>query len=104
MRWNALVRHGLISTSLLGAAAGHARAERCDDVAERTITFVIGADIGEPLRLVGGVEFRECLNVRSEMMVRVELGGGPVRLIGGARIRPFENDGRNGYDGGGELV
>lgn len=91
MRWNALVRHGLISTSLLGAAASPALAEPCDDIAPGTVGFVVGFSLGDKIKPFGGLEGRKCLDVRTEVMVRLEVGGGaPVRVIGGLRVRPFE--------------
>ncbi len=90
-RWSHLVRHGLVGTSLLGAAAGTAEARPCDDIASRTVGFVLGVDLAPRARLFGGVEARVCLDDRSEAMARVEVGGG-MRLIVGARARPFESN------------
>ncbi len=107
MRWNALVRHGLISTSLLGAAVTQARANSCDDIAERTVGVVVGVDVGDRTRLIGGLEYRQCLDHRTEGFVRVEVGGG-TRFFGGVRVRPFEDpDNNHSYpdeDGGGEWL
>jgi hypothetical protein len=92
-RWNALVRHGLISTSLLGAAAVPAVAAPCDDIAPGTVGFVFGFSLGDKIKPMGGIEGRKCLDHRTEAMVRLELGGGaPVRVIGGLRVRPSEDD------------
>lgn len=88
-RWSHLVRHGLVGTTLLGAAVERAEAEACQDVAERSIGFVIGVDLSPRARLIGGVEARACLADGAEALVRIEIGG-PPRLIAGARVRPYE--------------
>src|SRR5690606_11356910 len=67
-------------------------AEPCDDIAERTIGFVVGLQFSPGVSLVGGIEGRHCLSDRTEALVRVELGGGSPRLVAGARVRPFESD------------
>lgn len=90
-RWSHLARHGLLGTSLLGLAATQAAAEPCDRNADRTIAFVIGVDVAPKLSLIGGIEGRTCVSAETELMLRVELGGGGVRLIGGGRARPFES-------------
>jgi hypothetical protein len=88
-RWSNLLKHGLIGTSLVGAAAGRAAAEPCDEIASKTVGFVLGLELSQHPRLIGGIEGRACLNDKTEAMVRVEFGGG-TRLIAGARVRPFE--------------
>lgn len=100
-RWSHLVRHGLIGTSLLGAASVPAAADPCDWETSQSFGFVLGLDLSPRLRVIGGVEGRVCLDERSEALVRLELGGGDLRVIAGARVRPFES---NAADGDSELV
>lgn len=90
-RWSHLARHGLLGTTLLGAAAPNARAESCDDRAESSVTLVVGLQVSPKPKLVGGIEGRKCLGNASEGMLRIELGGDKPRLIAGARARPFES-------------
>lgn len=98
-RWKHLVRHGLLGGSLLAAASAPAAAEPCgpqlDD--EPVIGLTLGLDIAPKASLIGGVEVRKCVSEKSELMLRLELGGGGMRVIGGARARPFE-DSDNPYD------
>jgi hypothetical protein len=90
-RWSHLARCGLLGTSLVAAASEPAAAERCDDRADRSISLVIGLDLSPRVRVFGGIEGRICANSKTELMARLELGAGSPRLIGGARVRPFEN-------------
>jgi hypothetical protein len=87
-RWSHLVRHGLLGTTLLAAPA---HAEPCDDETERSVVLVFGVSVSPKLSLVGGIEGRQCIGETSEAMVRLELGAGKPRLIGGARARPFDS-------------
>ena len=96
-RWSHLVRHGLLGTTLLGLGAPAARADRCDDISDSSVTLVLGLEVSPRVRLIGGIEGRRCLTSQTEAMVRLELGGG-ARLIGGVRARPFEKT----YDKGEE--
>lgn len=95
-RWSHLVRHGLIGGSLLAAATGTAHADSCDDIADSTIAFVLGVQVAPTTKLVGGIEGRRCIAHNSEAMIRLELGGGSPRLIGGVRARPFEKEYEDG--------
>jgi len=94
-RWSNLIRHGLLGGSLLGALATNARADAChlNDRSDTVVAVTIGIDAGARLSLIGGVEARRCVLDRGDVMARVEVGGGPVRLIAGARARPFDGDG-----------
>jgi len=91
-RWKHLVRHGLLGGSLLAAASSAAVAEPCENGDnEAVIGFTIGVDIAPKPSLIGGVEGRKCVSEKSELMLRIELGGGGIRAIGGVRARPFED-------------
>ncbi|MEZ4398572.1 MAG: hypothetical protein R3B06_01030 [Kofleriaceae bacterium] len=89
-RFHNLLRHGLVGGALLGAAAGPATANPCDDRGASTAALVLGVQLSPGARLIGGAEVRHCLNERTEVLGRLELGGGAPRLIMGARVRPFE--------------
>lgn len=90
-RWSHLARHGLLGTTLLAAAApATASAEPCDELADRSVTLVLGLEVSPKVRVVGGIEGRQCLSDNTEAMLRLELGGDAPRLIAGARARPFE--------------
>jgi len=88
-RWSHLIRYGLLGTSLVTPAVAHADA--CDDVADWTVTLLVGAQFSPKLKLVGGAEVRGCVNDKTEAFGRFELGGAPARFIAGARVRPFES-------------
>ncbi len=90
LRWSNLARHGLLGTTLLGLASTAASADPCDTVESRTIALVLGIDVAPRLRLIGGIEARQCLTSRTDGLLRIELGGGAPRLIGGLHARPFE--------------
>jgi len=81
--------HLALGTSLLGTATAHA--DPCDDIADKTIGFVLGVQVSPNVRFVGGVEGRACLNDKTEALVRFELGGGSPRVIAGLRVRPLES-------------
>lgn len=108
-RWSHLARYGLLGSTLLAAGARPAAADPCDDHADRTIAFVLGLQVAPEVRVVGGVEARACINDKTEAMLRFELGAGSPRLIGGARVRPFESPDRDddlelvGVEAGGIL-
>jgi hypothetical protein len=108
-RWTRLARHGLLGTSLLGLAAAPAAADPCDDYADRTVALVIGVDVAPKLSLIGGIEGRACVSDEAEVMLRLELGGGGIRVIGGGRARPFESTVRDnelellGIEAGGAI-
>lgn len=72
--------------------AGAADAKPCDDVAEQTIAVVIGVDMADRLRLVGGVEGRRCVGDGAELMIRLEAGAGTPRIVVGGRVRPLEKE------------
>lgn len=91
-RWKHLVRHGLIGGSLVAAASSPAIAEPCEyDNEDAILGFTLGVDFSPKAALIGGVEVRKCVSDKSELMLRIELGGGGIRAIGGARARPFED-------------
>jgi hypothetical protein len=91
-RWKHLVRHGLLGGSLLAAASAPAAADPCGDSTDPTIIgLTLGVDVAPKASLIGGVEVRHCVSDKSELMLRLELGGGGIRVIGGARARPFED-------------
>ncbi|HVK75718.1 MAG TPA: hypothetical protein VM734_20450 [Kofleriaceae bacterium] len=92
MRWRNLVRHGLLGGSLLGAATAPVAADPCQEAAPSTITVVFGITATDRLRPMIGLEGRTCLDDRVEAMVRVEVGGGSPRLIGGLRVFPLAGD------------
>ncbi|MFN0247587.1 MAG: hypothetical protein ACKV2T_11930 [Kofleriaceae bacterium] len=99
-RWKHLVRHGLIGGSLVAAASSPAAAEPCGSRTDDTIIgFTLGVDVSPKAALIGGVEVRKCISDKSELMLRIELGGRGIRAIGGARARPFED---GSYDDSGE--
>ncbi len=104
-RWNHLVRHGLLGGSLLAAASAPAIAEPCENGNgdNAILGFTLGVDISPKASLIGGVEVRKCVSDKSELMLRVEFGGGGIRAIGGARARPFE-DGSYYDDGNTEKL
>lgn len=104
-RWNHLVRHGLLGGSLLAAASSPVAAEPCDpnSTGDAVVGFTLGVDIAPKAALIGGIEARKCVSDKSELMLRVELGGGGIRVIGGARARPFE-DGDYSDDGAQEKL
>lgn len=90
-RWSALVRHGLVGGSLL--AASTAAAAPCDDEqTDQVVGVTIGFDFAPKFSLVGGVEARACVSNKTEVMARIEIGGGRPRIIGGARITPLAGD------------
>lgn len=90
LRWGHLLRHGLLGASLVGAAAGTATAEPCDADVDRSIVAVtIGVAVTPRVGLIGGLEYRRCVDEQVDLMARAELGAGPPRLIAGARVRPF---------------
>jgi hypothetical protein len=89
----------LIGTLLLGGTAG---AEPCYRDGDSTLGFVLGIQFSPSAALVGGVEARHCLTDSTSAMLRFELGGGPPRLVGGARYRPIESS-RPGSDRDVEL-
>ena len=78
----------LIGGSLV-ATAGTAGAAPCDEIADKTVAFVIGVDLADQLKVVGGMEGRACVGERGEAMFRMEFGHGSPRLIGGFRVHPF---------------
>src|SRR5512138_2102628 len=86
-RWSALARYGLLGNTLLLQTAA---ADPCDDVAERSVSLVIGVELSPKARVIGGLEGRQCLSSKTEGVLRLEFGGGP-RLLFGARARPFED-------------
>lgn len=91
-RWSALVRHGLVGGSLL--AASTAAATPCDDTGtDKIVGVTIGFDFAPKFSLVGGIEARACTSSETEVMARIEIGGGRPRIIGGARISPLAGDG-----------
>ena len=95
-RWKHLVRHGLLGGSLVAAASAPAVAEPCEyNNADAVLGFTLGVDISPMAALSGGVELRKCVSDKSELMLRIELGGGGIRAIGGARARPFEDGSYN---------
>ncbi|MGE0398394.1 MAG: hypothetical protein AB7T06_16940 [Kofleriaceae bacterium] len=92
-RWSNLACHGLLSTSLIGAASAPAIAEPCGDASDAVVGFTIGVDFAPKAALTGGLELRRCLADSAEAMLRLEFGGGGIRLLGGARARLFEKNG-----------
>jgi hypothetical protein len=99
-RWKHLVRHGLIGGSLLAAATSTpAAADACQyDERDAILGFTIGVDFSPKAALIGGVEVRKCVSEKSSLMLRIELGGGGIRAIGGARARPFADNDAYGDD------
>ena len=89
-RWSHLVRHGLLGTSVLSTTV--AAADPCGDPADRTVALVIGVAVSPHPALIGGLEGRYCATDRTELMLRLEFGGGRPRVIAGARTRPFESN------------
>lgn len=100
-RWKHLVRHGLLGGSLIAAASSSAAADPCDTSDGASLGFTLGVDISPKAALIGGVEVRKCVSDKSELMLRLELGGGGIRAIGGARARPFED---SSYEDGNEKL
>ena len=106
-RWSHLLRYSLLGTSLVAPSSAHA--ESCDEVADGTVTLLIGAQFAPELKIVGGLEGRVCINNQTEAMLRFELGGDSPRFIAGARARPFESYYREdelellGIEGGGVI-
>lgn len=92
-RWSALVRHGLVGGSLL--AASTAAAAPCgDERTDQVVGVTLGFDFAPKFSLVGGLEARACVSNKTEVMARIEIGGGRPRIIGGARITPLAGDDR----------
>lgn len=104
-RWKHLVRHGLIGGSLVAAASAPAAADSCGPNLdnEAVIGLTLGVDVSPKAALIGGVEVRRCISQKTELMGRIELGGGGIRVIAGARARPFE-DGDYYDDGNADLL
>jgi hypothetical protein len=95
MRWSHLVRHGLIGTSLVGAATPAIAGPCVDPIdgpyeADKTwVGLSISVDFAPKLALSGGLEVRTCLSNKVDGVVRLEMGSAGARIVAGARVKPF---------------